>query len=61
MAEASKVPAKTEKTPSRAPQVWRPFESFRREIDRIFDEFDGGYSRAPLRRFESPFETMPAM
>jgi HSP20 family protein len=27
-----------------------PFESLRREIDRIFDDFDGGFFRFPFRR-----------
>ena len=30
----------------------RPFESLRREVDRLFDEFDGGFWRSPFR---SPF------
>ena len=40
MAEASKVPVKIEeKTPARegALQAWRPFESLKREIDRLFE------------------------
>jgi len=61
MPEASKVPAKIETAPARRPQALRPFKSLRREIDRIFDEFDGGFWRAPLRRFEAAFETLPAV
>ena len=49
MAETtSKVPVKTEK-PATPPQVWRPFEGLRHEIDRLFDEFDGGFWRTPFR------------
>jgi HSP20 family protein len=53
MAEpTSKVPVKTEKTPATMPHMLRPFESLRREVDRLFDEFDGGCWRSPFR---SPF------
>ena len=46
MAETtSKVPAKTER--SAVPQTW-PFESLRREIDRLFDDFDSGFWRSPF-------------
>jgi HSP20 family protein len=31
-------------------QTWRPFESLRREVDRLFDEFDRGSWRLPFRR-----------
>ncbi len=48
MADTSKVPAKTEKSPA-PPQVWRPFGNLRQEIDRLFDEFDGGFWRTPFR------------
>jgi HSP20 family protein len=53
MAEAAtKVPVKTEtKAPERAgvPQTWRPLENLRREIDRLFDDFDGGFRRSSFR------------
>ncbi len=49
MAETtSKVPVKTEKPAAGIPQPW-PFESLRREIDRLFDEFNGGFWRSPFR------------
>jgi len=53
MAEtASKVPVKTEKTaPARAtalPAAW-PFESLRREVDRMFEDFDRDFWRWPSR------------
>ncbi|RUV74825.1 MAG: Hsp20/alpha crystallin family protein [Mesorhizobium sp.] len=41
MPEATKLPIKTEKTttPASATPGWAPFDSLRREIDRLFDEF----------------------
>jgi len=57
MAEPTKLPVKTEKT-SAPTQVWRPFESLRREIDRLFDDFPGGFWQAPFRR--SMFDVMPS-
>lgn len=54
MAEAaSKVPVKTEEEASEratALQAWRPFESLRREIDRLFEDFDRDFWRSPFRR-----------
>jgi HSP20 family protein len=68
---ASKVPVKTEKSPAGVPQVWRPFESLRREVDRLFEDFDTGFWRtpfrsslfdiAPFRRGDGGFATMPAV
>jgi HSP20 family protein len=61
MAEAAtKVPVKGE--PKKAEETsamkeWRPFETLRREIDRLFDDFDGGFWRAPFRR--SAFDVEP--
>ena len=67
----SKVPVKTEKPAAGMPQVWRPFESLRHEVDRLFDDFDGGFWRspfrsssfdlAPFRRGGAPFAAMPAI
>jgi HSP20 family protein len=60
MAEAAnKTPAKPEKVASGmpAPQVWQPFESLRREVDRLFEDFDRDFWRMPFRR--SAFETEP--
>jgi HSP20 family protein len=70
MAETtSKVPVKTEKSP--APQIWQPFDSLRREVDRLFDDFGGGFWRspfrsplfdvAPVRRSEATYAAMPAV
>lgn len=54
MAEAAtKLPIKTEAkdaAPPARPGDWRPFESLRREVDRLFEEFDGGFWRLPARR-----------
>jgi HSP20 family protein len=67
MAEpASKVPVQSEKSSSR-PQLWEPLERFRREMDRLFDDFTGGFLRGslfdptPFRRAETAFRTMPAV
>src|SRR5208282_6844826 len=58
MAETTtNVPVKTEKTAAPKLPAWRPFESLRREIDRLFDDFDGGFWRSPFRR--SAFDVVP--
>ncbi len=41
MVEPTKLPVKTEKSSVGAPQLWRPFESLRREIDHLFEDFGG--------------------
>ena len=55
---ASKVPVTEEKAPERPTksQTWRPFESLRREVDRLFEDFDRDLWR-PLRR--SAFDVEP--
>jgi HSP20 family protein len=53
MAETSQVPVKTEqKTAERATALpaWRPFESLRREVDRLFEDFGRGFWTAPFSR-----------
>ncbi len=57
MAETSKVPVKTEKSSVTQLHTWRPFESLRREIDRLFDDFDGGLWPRAFRR--SLFDMAP--
>ena len=61
MAEtATKVSVKTEPKggePAAAPQAWRPFESLRREVDRLFQDFEHGAWRNPFRG--SLFDTEP--
>ena len=46
----TKVPGKVEKMAPTTLQPWRPFESFRREVDRLFDDFSGGMWRSPFGR-----------
>jgi HSP20 family protein len=68
----TKLSVKTEKTePASAMREWRPFEALHREIDRLFDDFGGGFWRSPFRRSvfdlepiwrrELSWETAPAM
>jgi len=58
MAEATKLPVKSDKSSQPNVQVWRPFESLRREIDRLFEDFNGGFWRSPVRR--SLFDVTPS-
>ena len=37
--------------------MWRPYESLRREIDRLFEDFDGGFLSSPFGR--SMFDVEP--
>jgi HSP20 family protein len=55
---ASKVPVTEEKAPERSTesQTWRPVDSLRREVDRLFEDFDRDLWR-PLRR--SAFDVEP--
>jgi HSP20 family protein len=46
---ASKVPVKPSERAS-ALQAWRPFESLRREVDRLFENFDRGSWTSPFGR-----------
>ena len=61
MAEtATKLPIKTEEKRAEGAsglQVWHPFESLRREIDRLFEDFDRDLWRLPFRR--SVFDVEP--
>jgi len=62
---ATKVQVKTAekeaegKTPARASrlQEWRPFESLRKDVDRLFDDFGHSFLRSPFRR--SMFDIEP--
>jgi HSP20 family protein len=53
MAKAeTKVPVATESKPAASPtamQAWRPFESLRREVDRLFEDFTMNPFRLPFR------------
>jgi HSP20 family protein len=55
MAEATNLPVKTEKTTSKTAE-WAPFDSLRREIDRLFDEFHPFDWRLPSARSAFGFE-----
>ncbi len=63
MAEAgTKLPEKSEKrVPERmtGTDVWRPFESLRREVDRLFEDFDRDFWRTPFRSARSMFDIEP--
>jgi HSP20 family protein len=53
MTEAAKVPVKADQkaeAKSAVPQAWRPLESLRREVDRLFDDFGAEFWRSPFRR-----------
>ncbi|MGB8633623.1 MAG: Hsp20/alpha crystallin family protein [Xanthobacteraceae bacterium] len=57
MAEPVKLPVKTERSPAPSTQLWRPFERLHREIDRLIEDFNGGFWRSP---FYSPtFDLLP--
>ena len=57
MAEAAtKMPVKKSE-PAPALREWRPFEALHREIDRLFEDFDGGIWRFPFHR--PAFEVEP--
>ena len=61
MAKSPKsVPVKTEAAapePAPAMDPWRPLESLRQEVDRLFENFDRSYWRSPFRR--SMFDIQP--
>jgi len=58
MAEAAtKFPVKTEEKKIDRPAEWRPFEGLRREIDRLFEDFQVGPWRSPFGR--SAFDLEP--
>jgi HSP20 family protein len=58
MAEAAtKLPVRNEEKSTGRPAEWRPFESLRREVDRLFEDFRLGTWRSPFGR--SAFELQP--
>jgi HSP20 family protein len=71
MAETTKVPVTTERKagePASALEAWRPFRSFRQEMDRLFEDFerDWGWPRStfsiePFRRREATWVAAPAV
>ena len=44
----TKVPVRTETSSAQRAQQWHPFEHFRREMDRLFDDLAGGFGGGPL-------------
>src|ERR1700674_4474530 len=48
--ETTKFPGKAEEKENSRPAEWRPLESLRRELDRLFDEFGVGSWRSPSAR-----------
>ena len=71
MADTTKVPVKTETGSASVPHALRPFDSLRREVDRLFEDFAGGLWRSsfgrsffdiePAWRSRSAMSTMPAI
>ena len=57
MNEPVKLPVKPENV-SAAPVRWTPFENLRREIDRLFEDFGGGFWRPAFAR--SAFDVVPS-
>lgn len=54
----NKIPVKAEASaPVPAPTSWLPFESLRREVDRLFDDFGNGWLKPLSRR---PFNVAPS-
>lgn len=45
----TKLPAKSEQKSS-ATQTWQPFESLKRQVDRLFEDFEDGFWGTPNRR-----------
>jgi HSP20 family protein len=61
MAETvTKLPIKHEKTSERVSAVgaWRPFETLRREVEQLFDDFGSDFLRLPTRRSFFDFEPL---
>jgi HSP20 family protein len=40
-------------------EVWRPFEALRTEIDRVFEDFSGGFWRQPFRSLAGLEQSWP--
>ena len=58
MAEAAtKLPVNTQEKKVDRPAEWRPFESLRREVDRLFEDFQVGSWRSPFGR--TVFDVQP--
>jgi HSP20 family protein len=58
MAEAAtRLPVKNDTEKTDRPAPWRPFDNLRREVDRLFDDFQWGSLRSPFGR--SVFDVEP--
>ena len=58
MAEAAtRLPVNTPEKKADRPAEWRPFESLRREVDRLFEDFQVGSWRSPFGR--TAFDVQP--
>lgn len=44
------VHGETKSAPAAPTRPWYPFETLRREVDRLFEDFDGGFWRLPARQ-----------
>lgn len=56
---AENVPVKTDKSPAPAPtQMWRPFDSLRSDLNRLFDDFNRDFWRTPFAR-PAAFDMLP--
>lgn len=53
----TKLPIRTEARPPARAASWRPFETLRREVDRLFEDFDRGFWHMPFGR--SAFDIEP--
>ena len=55
MADETRIPVEQQRSPAAPPsaafmQAWRPFDTLRREVDRLFEDFTVNPFRLPLRR-----------
>lgn len=59
MAEQSKLPASRESAQASSGFDWHPLESFRRQFDRLFDEFPSRRSLADFQPFDRLMSAAP--
>jgi len=57
MAETPKLPSKAGKSSAPSIQTGHPFDNLRREVERLFDVFSGGFGTVPFR--SSVFDSGP--
>ena len=53
----TRLPVRTEAWPQARVAPWRPYETLRREVDRLFEDFDRGFWHLPFGR--SAFDIEP--